>query len=169
MEFRRSKETDIEGIMLIIKKAQNHLKEQGIDQWQNGYPNEEVIKVDIEKQESYVLIEDEKAVGTTALSFEAEKTYDNIYDGKWLTDISYAVIHRIAIDIDFRGKGLAREMLKEIEKKCADNRVKSIKVDTHKENISMQNFLKKNGFKYCGIIYLKDGNERVAFEKVLNI
>lgn len=167
MEFRKSKKIDVEEIMSIITKAQNHLKEQGIDQWQNGYPNEDVIKEDIEMQESYVLLEDKKVVGTTALSFKGEETYNKIYNGKWLTDGNYAVIHRIAIDIDFRGKGLAREILKEIEKKCTKNMVKSIKVDTHKENISMQKFLGKHGFKYCGIIYLKNGNERVAFEKVL--
>jgi hypothetical protein len=27
--------------------------------------------------------------------------------------------------------------------------------------------LEKNGFIYCGIIYLSDGQERLAYEKVL--
>lgn len=41
--------------MEIIKQAQCYFKKQGIDQWQNGYPNSTVIKQDIEKKESYVL------------------------------------------------------------------------------------------------------------------
>lgn len=41
-----------------------------------------------------------------------------------------------------------------------------IKVDTHEENISMQKLLKKNNFKYCGIIYLEDKSKRIAFEKI---
>ena len=45
--------------------------------------------------------------------------------------------------------------------------MKSIKVDTHKDNISMQKLLRKNDFKYCGIIYLEDGSERIAFEKLI--
>ncbi|HBN29292.1 MAG TPA: GNAT family N-acetyltransferase, partial [Clostridiaceae bacterium] len=45
--------------------------------------------------------------------------------------------------------------------------VHSIKIDTHRENKSMQRLLKKNGFEYCGIIYLKDKSERIAFEKTL--
>ena len=43
----------------------------------------------------------------------------------------------------------------------------SIKIDTHKDNISMQKLLEKNDFKYCGIIYLEDGSQRIAFEKII--
>ena len=43
--------------------------------------------------------------------------------------------------------------------------VPSIKVDTHENNIPMQSLLKKNGFEYCGVVYLEDGGKRVAFEK----
>lgn len=39
MKFRKAAEKDINAIMNIINQAQNYFKEQGIDQWQNGYPN----------------------------------------------------------------------------------------------------------------------------------
>ena len=58
-------------------------------------------------------------------------------------------------------------LIKYAEEICRQNKVNSLKVDTHEENIPMQNLLKKNGFKYCGIIYLEDGGKRVAFEKTL--
>ena len=41
----------------------------------------------------------------------------------------------------------------------------NLKIDTHRDNYPMQKSLKKNGFEYCGIIYLADGNERLAFQK----
>ena len=31
----------------------------------------------------------------------------------------------------------------------------------------MQHLLDKNGFTYCGIIYLDDGTERLAYQKQL--
>lgn len=167
MDFRKSKREDIEKIMMVIKKAQAYLKEQGIDQWQNGYPNEDVIKTDIDNDESYVLVDGKKVIGTTALSFDGENTYNSIYEGEWLTNGDHAVIHRIAIDSDFKRKGLASKILKEVDKECEKKKIESIKIDTHRENMAMQNLLMKNGFKYCGIIYLNDGNERIAFEKVL--
>lgn len=167
MELRKSKKEDIQKIMSIIKKAQKWLKEQGIDQWQNNYPNPEIIEKDIENEESYVLVDDKEIVGTTVLSFAGEDTYDIIYKGEWVIDKDYAVIHRIAVDMSLRGKGLASIMLEQMEDVCRCKGVKSIKVDTHQQNKSMQRFLLKNGFVHRGIIYLKDGNERLAFEKLL--
>lgn len=55
LQFRAAKFDDLWRIMEIIKQAQGYFKEQGIDQWQNGYPNPTVIKQDIEKKQSYVL------------------------------------------------------------------------------------------------------------------
>ena len=41
----------------------------------------------------------------------------------------------------------------------------NLKIDTHENNVVMQNLLKKNGFTYCGRIYVDDGGERLAFQK----
>lgn len=167
MEFRRAVVDDIKGIMNVIKQAQAYFKEQGIDQWQNNYPNVEVISEDIANEHSYVLVKDNNIISTVAVSFDGEKTYEAIYDGEWLTNGEFAVIHRIAVDNNYKGMGVSSEIIKNIEKLCLNRGVHSIKVDTHEENLSMQRLLKKNDFKYCGIIYLESGNERFAFEKVI--
>lgn len=167
MEFRKSSKSDIATIMSIIKQAQSYFKKKGIDQWQNNYPNAETISNDIYRNESYVLLKDNKIVATAAISFDGEKTYDTIYDGQWLSNNEFAVIHRIAVDNSFKGSGLSSKIIKQAEQLCLDKGINSIKIDTHEENIPMQNLLKKNEFKYCGIIYLEDGNKRIAFEKTL--
>ena len=51
MEFRKSRKSDIKEIINIIEEAQSYFKANGIDQWQNGYPNEESIMNDIESDE----------------------------------------------------------------------------------------------------------------------
>lgn len=165
MNFRKSKKADVKSIMKIINQAQEYLKNQGIDQWQNNYPNEDVINTDISNGESYVLEKDGNIVATSVISFNKEKTYDVIHDGKWLTDGECAVIHRIAVDNTCKGLGVSHKIIEYAEEMCKEKDINSIKVDTHRENLSMQNMLKKNGFKYCGVIYLADGAERVAFEK----
>lgn len=167
MKLRKSTTLDIDPIMSIIGQAQRFLKEIGIDQWQNNYPNIETIESDIENGYSYVLIKDSVIIGTVAVSFDGEKTYDTIYDGKWISNGPYAVVHRMAVNDNFRGKGIGRIIIQNIENMALDNNVKSIKIDTHRGNLPMQNMLKNCGFQYCGIIYLEDGNERLAFEKTL--
>ena len=49
-------------------------------------------------------------------------------------------------------------------KTLADN----IRIDTHAQNTTMQRQLEKNGFAECGIVYMADGAERIAFQKVLD-
>lgn len=167
MDLIKAKESDINEIMDIIKIAQEHFKSEGIDQWQNNYPNHEVIKKDIDNNNSYILKENEKTLGTTAVIFDGDENYNTIYDGEWLSLGEYTVIHRMAIDFNQRGTGLASIFLKEIEKLSKDRGIYSMKVDTHRENIPMQKLLLKNEYKECGIIYLEDKAERIAFEKLL--
>ena len=167
MEFRKSVETDISSIMNIIVQAQAYFNEQGINQWQNNYPNSETIENDIINKNSYVLLSDNNIIGTVVLSFDGEKSYEIIYDGKWKSNFKYGVIHRIAVDTNYKGLGLASAIINNVKEICLKKGVCSIKVDTQKDNIAMQKLLKKNEFDYCGIIYLEDKNERMAFEKIL--
>lgn len=166
MNFRKSIKSDVNNIMHIIKQAQDYFKENKIDQWQNNYPNNETIENDINKNESYILEEDGVLFATAAISFNEERTYDVIYDGNWLSNDKYAVVHRIAVSSNYKGRGVSGELFKDLEKICKDNNVSSIKIDTHKDNKSMQRFLEKSGFKYCGVILLSDESERIAFEKL---
>lgn len=167
LALRYTKLEDIERVMEIIKQAQQYFKEKGINQWQNGYPNAKVIENDIKNGHSFVLIKNNKIVGTIAISFEGEATYNKIFEGAWKSNDNYAVIHRIAVDHELKGIGLSSEMIKQTELMCNKKSVGSIKVDTHEDNQAMQRSLIKNGFDYCGVIYLADGSKRVAFEKCL--
>ena len=56
MEFRKSTKADIGNIMKIIKQAQEYFRQNGIDQWQNNYPNQDVIENDIENELSLIHI-----------------------------------------------------------------------------------------------------------------
>lgn len=166
MLFRKTIKKDVENVMEIINQAQDYFKENGIDQWQNGYPNADTIYEDIKNDNSYVLENENEILATSMVSFEEDKTYKKIYDGKWLSDGKYAVIHRIAVSEKSKGLGIASNIIGFVEDLCKEKEINSIKIDTHKDNISMQRLLEKNGFKYCGIIYLEDKNERIAFEKL---
>lgn len=167
MEFRKAEIFDLESIAKIIEDAKDFLKDNKVSQWQDGYPEIEDLKKDIEKGESYVLLKDSEVIGTSVISLEGESTYNTIEDGKWLSSDKYIVMHRVAISSKYRGKNIFKELICEAEKIALDNYIYSIKIDTHKDNKAMQRALCNNGFTKCGIIFLEDGSERVAYEKLL--
>ena len=169
MIFRKTTYADIPTVLTIIKQAQHYLKSQQIDQWQNGYPNEPSLAADIDHGYSYVMEENGTIVGTLALIFDPEPTYTHIYEGTWkTTDTCYATLHRVAVADEWKGMGIAGKMLAKVEQICHTHSVSSIRMDTHRENLSMQRMMQKNGFVYCGVIYLEDGAKRLAFEKMLS-
>lgn len=159
----------IDDVMRIINQAKNYFKRNNINQWQDGYPNRQSIEIDIDENKSYVLIDNDCILGTMFFSIGDDPTYNYIENGNWLThDQKYAVIHRIVVDENMKGKSLAFELIKYAMHICQKNNIKSIRIDTHKDNLSMQKFLSKHAFEACGIIYLENGDERIAFEKILS-
>ena len=64
MGYRAGEEKDLENIMTVIHDAQRTMGEAGLDQWQDGYPSEEVILGDIRKGESRIWEEEGKILGT---------------------------------------------------------------------------------------------------------
>jgi predicted GNAT family N-acyltransferase len=167
MELRRTKYEDIADVMSIINDSIAGLKNAGIDQWQNGYPNAQSIENDIRQGWGYVLTHGEAILATLALCFEPDPNYTHIFEGQWINLNPYAVIHRIAVKMSFKGQGLALIAMKQCEEICLNNHITNIKVDTHRHNHSMQRMLKKAGYQMCGIIYLADGAERFGLQKVL--
>ena len=91
--IRMTEEKDIPHVMEIIHMAQEQFCRMGIDQWQDGYPNKEVLLEDIKQGYSYVL-EEGHIIGTMSFKVADDPDYARI-DGKWLCEGSYGVIHRI--------------------------------------------------------------------------
>lgn len=162
MIVRKTNIKDVNKICEIIDQAKHYLKNQGIDQWQNGYPNKETILEDITTQTSYVL-EDENVVGTMRFLIEDDPDYAYI-EGQWKTNETYGVIHRIAIEESCKGKGYAKKLIQSAIEMCKKENVHSLRIDTHLDNQSMRRFLKKNNFEECGIVYIRNTDKRIAYE-----
>lgn len=148
--------------MPVIDAAREMMhRSWNIHQWINGYPSEEVIKADIERHGGLVVTDDERVVAYFAFLPAPEPTYSTIYEGAWLNDEPYYVIHRLASWSDVHG-------VWDSVREWAFERTGTLRVDTHRDNHIMQHNLEKHGFVYCGIIYLLSGDERLAYQKTKN-
>ncbi|PQB06666.1 GNAT family N-acetyltransferase [Polaribacter filamentus] len=169
MKIKLSTLKEVPRILKIIEDAKTYLAAQNIDQWQNGYPNAAQIENDILNGESFVVINDENQIMATSMfSTNKEPTY-KIIEGNWIIneDEIYGVIHRMAIKKEFRKFGLATLLFDEFHLQLVEKNIKSLKIDTHEDNLGMQSLIKKLGYTYCGIIYTNYGDKRLAFEKVI--
>ncbi len=160
MNIRKANAEDIDIIMDVFDAARLFMRKTGNDkQWIDGYPSKDLILNNIQDESFYVCMSDDgQIVGVFYFKVEEDWTYAKIYDGEWLNDKPYGVVHRIASN--GKQKGIANFCLQWCFEQC-----NNIRVDTHRDNIIMQNTLKKNGYKQCGIIFVANGTERIAFQK----
>jgi GNAT superfamily N-acetyltransferase len=163
--FKKAELSEIAPVWEILQQAIQRRKEDGSTQWQDGYPNPEVIQKDIEKGEGFVLADGETIIGYSAVLINDEPAYEKI-EGKWLTNDDFVVMHRVAISEKYLGKGLAKMILKYIEEFAVNNNIYSIKADTNFDNIVMMKIFESSGYTYCGEVYFR-GSPRKAYEKVL--
>ena len=160
MEIRRSALSDLPRLLEIFEKARAFMRANGnMDQWTGGYPSAEVLTEDITSGCSYVCTDGDEIVGTFFFAPGPDPTYAIIDGGEWASDEPYHVVHRVAVDGS--GKGVASFCLQW----CAAQE-SHLRIDTHRDNIPMQKTVEKNGFAYRGIIYLANGDERLAYERV---
>ena len=163
--FRKATGIEIPKIWEIIQQAIVRRKNDESQQWQDGYPNENVIEQDIAKGIGYVLTDDETIVGYTAILINDEPAYNDL-KGNWLTNGDFVVVHRLAISEEYLGKGLAQKIFLCTEYIATENNIFSIKVDTNFDNIPMLKIFEKLGYTYCGEVSFR-GSARKAFEKEL--
>lgn len=150
---------DLPRILAVYDAARIYMRNSGNPhQWgDSGYPERELLEEDIKKGHLFVIEEDGTVRGVFAFMLGADPTYGYIEDGRWPNDQPYGTIHRIASDGKTRGifaKAFA----------FAKTRADEIRVDTHKDNKTMQHVVEKQGFIRCGIIYLENGDPRIAYQ-----
>ena len=162
--IRKSTLVDLPVILSLRDQAREIMRSYGNTfQWPDGYPPQEKFENDIKQGHSYVMLnENDQIVGTFAFIPGPDITYKVIYDGQWLDDEPYYVIHRIASTPDSHG---ILDALLDYCEAISPN----IRIDTHADNIIMIKGLKKRGYQYCGIIHLLNGDERLAFQKNLSL
>lgn len=167
--IRKATISDVSEIMKVIDEAKAFLREQGLDQWQFGYPNAEAFYGDIEKSSAYVFIKDGRISGVLTLMLEK----DSVYEEKkvdWISKTDYATIHRMAVSKAERGTGLSAEMLSFACDEAKKSMKKSVRIDTHRGNQPMKRLLQREQFEFiCEIDYhFQNGDPiRLAFEKAI--
>lgn len=171
MDIERAGEAQLGRICQITDQAKRQLRELGLDQWQQGYPSEDVWARDIAVGQAYTVLDDAGTViGAFAFVTGFEPSYETI-DGHWLSDEPYASVHRVCVSDGSKGKGIAGAMFAFAFEKAHELGYASVRIDTHPGNAPMKRALEKAGFQPCGTIRLADGVEkghlRIAFEKLL--
>lgn len=145
MKIRNAELCDLPYLLEMLENAKASLRALGIDQWQNGYPNETTLREDIQNKICRVVIDDENNILASAAVYVGdEPTYHEIYNGAWQTENKiYGIVHRIMAANNAKKRGAASFLMTYCAKLSLEAGVTSMRCDTHPGNIIMQHTLEK--------------------------
>lgn len=159
--IRKAEISELPALMEIYATAKCFMETHGNqNQWTgDDAVTENTLKAFLENGQLYV----GQGEGQLHIAFAYiqgdDPTYGVITDGAWLNDEPYGTVHRLA----------SRGTVKGAVKMIADWALRqnpNLRIDTHHDNTVMQGALVKAGFTRCGIIYLPNGDPRIAYQKV---
>lgn len=158
MIVRLTTHQDIPAVMALYENARQFMRDAGNpEQWGKTHPALALVEEDIALGQGYVCEENGRLLAAFALILGDDPTYQ-VIDGAWRNQRPYGTLHRLA------SSGDRPRMTDEIIR-WAFERIPNLRVDTHEKNLPMQKALLRNGFVYCGTIWVGDGSPRMAYQK----
>ncbi len=185
---------EIPVIWEIILQAKAQMYREGKHQWDENYPTVPILENDVRRGWGYVLVPEKDTPvqnvydeatpffndhtgtdnGTSrqdiiaygAVVFDGEPAYKGLWDGQWLSEQPYVVLHRLAVADRWKRQGMAVRYIQAVCGLALSRGIRSFKVDTNYDNFYMQRVFSRLGFTYCGRIRY-DAGERMAYEKRL--
>ena len=160
-EIRYAAAEELDEIMNIYSAAKHFMEEHGnLTQWTgDDAVVREKMSAMLEKQQLFVGEAEGKLLFAFAYIQGEDPTYRVITKGAWLNDAAYGTIHRLA------SAGKAKGVVETVTDWALEQNP-NLRIDTHHDNLVMQNALAKAGFTRCGIIHLENGDPRIAYQKV---
>lgn len=169
VDYRKATLEDLPQVMEAVEDSRALLKEQGNGQWQDGYPNQKDFENDINNGRLFVLPDredPEQIAGVMALTYY-EEDYHHLYEGEWLSELPYMVMHRVALKKKYRGQGYGKDLFAAFAEQARKEGFRSLRIDTHEGNAIMRHLLKQAGFSLCGRVILPPHKDRMVFERIL--
>lgn len=154
-EFRQAIPADAEEVVILFRMAISHMVDNKIYQWDEIYPNVEVLSNDIRNKEMYLLIQNGQILACVVINEDQDEEYDT---APWrYREGRIAVIHRLCVSPAVQGAGIGRLTMQYAEGLIKDLGYSSIRLDTYSENHIARSLYEKLGYTYVGIVTFRKG------------
>ena len=151
MRLRKAGPQDVPAAMAVVRRVVPLMQADGNRQWDDQYPNAGVFQRDVELGQLWVAEVEGSIAGIAAFTEEQEPEYAEV---GWDIAERAMVVHRLAVDPAFRGRGLAAVLMKQADAVAAERGIQVLRVDTNVVNEATQRLFPKLGYVFAGEIGL---------------
>ncbi|MBN8200103.1 GNAT family N-acetyltransferase [Bacillus sp. NTK034] len=165
MDIRKGTKDDLNKIMDIVKKTVAIMESEGNDQWNRTYPQDQDFLADVETGNLYTFIYEGKVAGSITVDQIQAEEYKN---ASWRKDEPCFVFHRLAVDPEIRGEGIASKLINYAEEHAVSKGIPYMRTDTYSLNKKAQRLFEKNGYVNAGTIFMDRENPFYCYDKLLD-
>ena len=166
MRIRLAIREDLPALMALMRRVVPLMRAMGNLQWDENYPSEAVFQRDIDQRQLWLADVETSIAGVAAVTTDQEPDYAQV---GWDINEPAVVVHRLAVEPEFRGTGIARALMQKAEEVAAERGIPVLRVDTNTQNEATQRLFPKLGYRLAGEISLqiRPGLRFFCYEKRL--
>ena len=164
IEFRLANIDDLQSVLEIFNNATNAMNIKGVYQWDNIYPNADILALDIKKEEMYLAVSENEILSAFVINSECDDEYKKV---KWnYPDLPYIVVHRLCVNPEYQNIGIGMKSMLEAESIAKNNGVKAIRLDAFTENPVALSLYEKLGYSIAGYADWRKGRFALMEKKL---
>jgi ribosomal protein S18 acetylase RimI-like enzyme len=162
---RAAGEDDVDDVMQLVARCIDAMRREGIEQWDDVYPDRQTILSDAREGTLYVgSFEAAGLAGTLAINDYQNPEYAQVH---WtISPARVAVVHRLMIDPRHQGRGIARELMRFAEELARGRGYDAVRLDAFSENPRALRLYQRLGYHDAGTVTFRKGKFH-CFEKAL--
>ena len=152
MEFARATVAQIDAVEDLVTQCREELNGRNILQWDEHYPNRSYFQQALEKDQLFVLKDDDSVTGVVVLDEGQAPEWNPIVwqDGPG----PILVVHSLAVLPASQGKGYGSSLLAYCEAFAHANGYRSVRLDAYSGNKAALRFYDRHGYTFQGEIEL---------------
>lgn len=152
--------------MALIRSVVPAMHAQGNMQWSDDYPSREMLARDLANGNLWVAESSSALAGVAAITTDQSPEYADA--GLNLSEPA-VVVHRLAVDPNFRGAGVGAALMRQAEVVARSRGMRVLRVDTNTQNRATQRLFPNMGYALAGEIGLghRPGLRFLCYEKRL--
>jgi GNAT superfamily N-acetyltransferase len=163
IEIRQANLVDIAGLMDLVRVCILNMQSQGIDQWDDVYPDRGTIQRDVNDGAVFIAGIAGVIAGMAALNEHQDPEYTDV---PWRFLGRPAVIHRLMVAPATEGKGVARALMRFLETRGEGIGYNCIRLDVFAQNPRAERFYELSSYHRAGQVRFRKGNF-YCYEKLL--
>jgi GNAT superfamily N-acetyltransferase len=123
------------------------MRGDGIDQWDDVYPDLQAVEQNVADGTLYVALEDDRCLGSVCLSEEQDEAYKTV---RWSGSEPVLVVHRLCVSPSEQRRGVASLLMDFAEAKAAEFGYASIRLDAYTGNPQAVALYARRGYSVAG-------------------